>query len=97
MVPAPVLRGSFADSLPCDLRELTRWLNLRLPDRERPRCARCENLRRIVATKTALFWGCPEYKTCGAPVRPVDEQRLYAYAKRRLRHQPKDCIRARTS
>lgn len=98
MMQAPVLRGSFEDSLPSDLRELATWLNKRLPDSARPRCS-CGDRRRVVYAPEPhlMLWGCPNYKTCGAKTRPVDESRLYAYAKKRLRHTPKDCVRARTS
>lgn len=96
MMPAPILRGSFADSLPSDLMELATWLNWRLDEKERPTCPKCGSRRRIAANKINLFWACVNRKVCGVNPRPVDEAKVYTYAKSRLRHQPKDCYRAPT-
>lgn len=92
MIPAPVLRGSFADSLPTDLAELAAWFNLRLADAERPVCRVCRERARIGTDGRTLFWHCPTRRgACRYTARLVDEANLYAYAARRLRHAPTEC------
>ena len=95
---APVLRGSFKDSFPSDLRELATWFNRRLPDRHRPLCSVCQVRCRVVygTASHQLFWGCKQYRACGQKPQPGDEPKLYAYAKRRLSHHPSDCRTERT-
>jgi hypothetical protein len=94
MMQAPVLRGSFKDSLPSDLKELATWLNYRLRENERPKCHCGQTLRVAYAPKShGLLWGCPHYKRCGAKPREVDQAKVYKYAKSRLRHNPKNCFR----
>lgn len=104
LVSAPVNRGSFADSLPTDLKEMATWLNKRIPTDQRPRCYACSismeqrgnigEVRKIVvyASKShKLAWACKNYRRCHSPIKLADEQRLFSYVKKRLSHQPRDC------
>jgi len=94
MMSAPVLRGSFERSLPSDLKELATWLNHRLRGKERPTCGCGQSMRVAYSPKGhTLLWGCPNYAKCGSRAREVDQAKVYAYAKKRLRHAPKDCVR----
>jgi hypothetical protein len=38
-----------------------------------------------------MFWACPNFRGCGAKLRLCDETKIYAYARKRLKHQPREC------